>query len=61
MARVDASGHSVMANVGLGSEHPGLGGVLMVDGSATFLNFDSLDAQTWLSLLSCNGGEAVSR
>ena len=61
MARVDATGHSVMANVGLGSEHPGLGGVLMVDGSATFLNFDSLDAQTWLSLLSCNGGEAVSR
>jgi len=61
LARVDATGHSVMANVGLGSEHPGLGGTLMADGSARFFNFDALDAQTWLSLLSCNGGEAVSK
>ena len=61
LARVDATGNSVMANVGLGSEHPGLGGTLMADGSARFFNFDALDAQTWLSLLSCNGGEAVSK
>jgi len=61
MARVEASGHSVMANVGLGSEHPGVGGVLMVDGSARFFSFEGLDAQTWLSLLSCNGGEVVAQ
>jgi len=60
MARVDASGFSVMANVGLGSEHPGVGGALMIDGSARFFSFDGLDAQTWLSLLSCNGGEVVA-
>lgn len=60
LARVDATGHSVMANVGLGSEHPGLAGVLMVDGSARFFNFDALDPQTWLSFLSSNGGEIAS-
>ncbi|MGB0655405.1 MAG: DUF1559 domain-containing protein [Pirellulales bacterium] len=56
-ARVDATGHSVMANVGLGSEHPSGGGVLMIDGSVKFVNFSSLDAQAWLAQLSSNGGE----
>ncbi|MGI9447643.1 MAG: DUF1559 domain-containing protein [Pirellulales bacterium] len=56
-ARVDATGHSVMANVGLGSEHPSGGGVLMIDGSVKFVNFSSLDAQSWLAQLSSNGEE----
>ena len=58
-ARVDALGHSVMANVGLGSEHPGGAGVLMVDGSVAFINFSSLDTQSWLSRLSCGSGEVL--
>lgn len=58
-ARVDAQGHSVMANVGLGSEHPSGAGVLMVDGSVAFINFSNLDAQAWLSQLSCSSGEVL--
>ena len=58
-ARVDAAGVSVMANIGLGSEHPGGAGVLMVDGSVAFINFSGLDAQAWLSQLSCNKGEVI--
>jgi len=46
-----------LANVGLGSEHPGVGGVLVADGSTRFLTFSGLTAQTWLSLLSSKGGE----
>jgi len=56
-ARIDATGHSVMANVGIGSEHPGGAGALMVDGSVQYINFSRLDAQVWLSQLSCAGGE----
>jgi prepilin-type N-terminal cleavage/methylation domain-containing protein len=60
-ARVDAQGVSVMANVGLGSEHPSGAGALMVDGSVAFINFSSLDAQAWLSRLSCSNGEVVNQ
>jgi prepilin-type N-terminal cleavage/methylation domain-containing protein len=49
-----------LANVGLGSEHPGVGGVLLADGATRFLAFDGLTAQTWLSLLSSRGGENVA-
>ena len=48
-----------LANVGLGSEHTTVGGVMMADGSVQFLSFDSLTPQIWLSLLSSNGGENV--
>ncbi len=58
-ARIDATGHSVMANVGLGSEHPGGAGTLMADGAVQQISFSDLDAQVWLSRLSCNGGEVV--
>ena len=57
--RVDATGHSVMANVGLGSEHPGGAGALMADGSVQQISFSDLDAQVWLSRLSCTGGEVI--
>ncbi|MBT3211101.1 MAG: DUF1559 domain-containing protein [Planctomycetaceae bacterium] len=57
--RVDATGHSVMANIGLGSEHPGGAGALMADGSVQQISFSDLDAQVWLSRLSCTGGEVV--
>ena len=48
-----------LANVGLGSEHMGVGGVMMADGSVQFLAFNSLSAQVWLSLLSSKEGENV--
>ena len=48
-----------LANVGLGSEHTSVGGVMMADGSVQFLSFDSLSAQIWLSLLSSKSGENV--
>jgi len=48
-----------LANVGLGSEHATVGGVLMADGSVQFLSFNSLTPQVWLSMLSANGGENV--
>jgi hypothetical protein len=48
-----------LANVGLGSEHTTVGGVMMADGSVQFLSFDSLTPQIWLSLLSSKGGENV--
>lgn len=48
-----------LANVGLGSEHMSVGGVMMVDGSVQFLSFNSLSPQIWLSLLSSNGSENV--
>ncbi len=48
-----------LANVGLGSEHTTVGGVMMADGSVQFLSFDSLSAQIWLSLLSSKSGENV--
>ena len=57
--RVDATGHSVMANIGLGSEHPGGAGALMADGSVQQISFSDLDAQVWLSRLSCTGGEVI--
>jgi len=48
-----------LANVGLGSEHTSVGGVMMADGSVQFLSFDSLTPQIWLSLLSSKSGENV--
>ena len=48
-----------LANVGLGSEHTSVGGVMMADGSVQFLSFNSLTPQVWLSLLSSKGGENV--
>jgi prepilin-type N-terminal cleavage/methylation domain-containing protein len=48
-----------LANVGLGSEHISVGGVMMADGSVQFLSFNSLTPQVWLSLLSSNSGENV--
>ncbi len=48
-----------LANVGLGSEHASVGGVMMADGSVQFLSFYSLSSQIWLSLLSSKGGENV--
>jgi prepilin-type N-terminal cleavage/methylation domain-containing protein len=48
-----------LANVGLGSEHTSVGGVMMADGSVQFLSFDSLSPQIWLSLLSSKSGENV--
>ena len=48
-----------LANVGLGSEHATVGGVMMADGSVQFLSFNSLSPQVWLSLLSSNSGENV--
>jgi len=48
-----------LANVGLGSEHISVGGVMMADGSVQFLSFNSLTPQIWLSLLSSKGGENV--
>ncbi len=49
-----------LANVGLGSEHPAGGSVLIADGSTRFMVFNGLTAQTWLSLLSASGGESAS-
>jgi prepilin-type N-terminal cleavage/methylation domain-containing protein len=46
-----------LANIGLGSEHPGGGAVVMADGSTNFVRFDDLSPQVWLSLLSAQGGE----
>ena len=46
-----------LANIGLGSEHPGGGAVAMADGSTNFVRFDRLSPQVWLSLLSANSGE----
>jgi Tfp pilus assembly protein PilX len=46
-----------LANVGLGSEHMSVGGVMMADGSVQFLSFNNLSPQIWLSLLSSKGGE----
>jgi prepilin-type N-terminal cleavage/methylation domain-containing protein len=48
-----------LANVGLGSQHVSVGGVMMADGSVQFLSFDNLSAQIWLSLLSSKNGENV--
>lgn len=48
-----------LANTGLGSEHPGVGGVMMADGAVRFLSFDALSPQTWLSMLSAAGGESA--
>jgi prepilin-type N-terminal cleavage/methylation domain-containing protein len=48
-----------LANTGLGSEHPGVGGVMMADGAVRFLSFDALSPQTWLSMLSPAGGESA--
>jgi hypothetical protein len=48
-----------LANVGLGSQHISVGGVMMADGSVQFLSFDNLSAQIWLSLLSSKSGEDV--
>jgi preprotein translocase subunit SecB len=48
-----------LANVGLGSEHMSVGGVMMADGSVQFLSFNSLTPQVWLSLLSSKNGENV--
>jgi prepilin-type N-terminal cleavage/methylation domain-containing protein len=48
-----------LANVGLGSQHTSVGGVMMADGSVQLLSFDSLSSQIWLSLLSSKGGENV--
>jgi prepilin-type N-terminal cleavage/methylation domain-containing protein len=48
-----------LANVGLGSEHMSVGGVMMADGSVQFLSFNSLTPQIWLSLLSSKSGENV--
>jgi prepilin-type N-terminal cleavage/methylation domain-containing protein len=46
-----------LANIGLGSEHPGGGAVVMADGSTNFVRFDGLSPQVWLSLLSAQSGE----
>jgi prepilin-type N-terminal cleavage/methylation domain-containing protein len=54
-AAVEVRGY--LANVGLGSEHSAGANVLVADGSTRFLVFNGLTAQTWLSLLSSNGGE----
>ncbi len=59
-ARKDMAGNPTLANIGLGSEHPGVGGVVMVDGSTTFLSFSNLTPQVWLSLLTCASGETVT-
>jgi prepilin-type N-terminal cleavage/methylation domain-containing protein len=48
-----------LANVGLGSQHTSVGGVMMADGSVQFLSFNSLTPQIWLSLLSSKSGENV--
>jgi prepilin-type N-terminal cleavage/methylation domain-containing protein len=48
-----------LTNAGLGSEHPGAGGVMMADGAVRFLSFDALTPQIWLSLLSSAGGEST--
>ncbi len=48
-----------LANVGLGSEHAGVGGVMMADGSVRFLSFASLSPQIWLSALSSSQGETT--
>ena len=48
-----------LANVGLGSQHVSVGGVMMADGSVQFLSFDNLSAPIWLSLLSSKNGENV--
>jgi prepilin-type N-terminal cleavage/methylation domain-containing protein len=49
-----------LANVGLGSEHTGVGGVMMADGSVRFLSFANLTAQIWLSALSSNLNESTT-
>jgi prepilin-type N-terminal cleavage/methylation domain-containing protein len=59
-ARKDMAGNPTLANIGLGSEHPGVGGVLMADGSTTFVGFSGLSPQIWLSLLSSASGEVVN-
>lgn len=48
------------ANIGLGSEHPGAGGVVMADGAVNFLSFAGLEPSVWLSLLSASSGETGS-
>jgi prepilin-type N-terminal cleavage/methylation domain-containing protein len=48
-----------LANIGLGSEHPGGGAIAMADGSTNFVRFDDLSPQVWLSLLSANSGETT--
>ena len=53
------AGNAYLANVGLGSEHTGVGGVTMADGSVQFFSFNTLSAQVWLSLLSIKNGENV--
>lgn len=59
-ARKDMAGAPTLANIGLGSEHPGVGGVLMADGSTSFVGFSGLSPQIWLSLLSSASGEVVA-
>ena len=59
-ARQDMAGNPTLANIGLGSEHPGVGGVVMVDGATKFVAFDDLAPQIWLSLLSSKSGETTS-
>lgn len=49
-----------LANVGLGSEHTGVGGVMMADGSVRFVSFSGLSPQIWLSALSSGQGEATT-
>lgn len=48
-----------LANIGLGSEHVVVGGVTMADGAVRYLDFNSLTAQVWLSLMSPDQNENI--
>ena len=57
-ARARPVGNAENMNVGLGSEHPGLGGVCMADGSITFVNFSiGSNSSAWTAMLTSNGGD----
>ncbi len=51
-------GNAETDNVGLGSEHPGVGGVCMADGSVLFVNFNiGSNSAAWTAMLTSNGGD----
>ena len=59
-ARKDMANCPTLANIGLGSEHPAVGGIVMADGSTTFVAFADMSTQVWLSLLTSASAEVVN-
>ena len=45
-----------LSNIGITSEHPGLGNVAMIDGSVTSLNFNGLSDSVWRNMMQVNDG-----